>query len=365
MTDINAEEAPLFGNEACVAFLEKCLAHAKKGTVSHVALAMVDGPDRIIHESVGIVATQTEINAALDMLKAKIDRQCADRLAPYDPTKPANDVCFNVANGVMSFDFLAWLIGAEMARRRAGVPEPLRVGFFKAKTQTTASDYHTQMLQNVMGPMLSMVGAVHSQEAIGGRQDFSVTHNEITEFARLGEAVPQIRPTDFAYSATKKMLDGLSPVTITLRESTIYPHRNSNLPAWLKFAKYLESQGEEVVFIRDTAKAEEDLEDHTVFPLASIDLHIRLSLYMQSKFNCFVGNGPAVLNWHIDQPFFMLAESDPTHKKAYATCWPEVWERQMGITQNEQFPWFNEGQRIIWKPDTYENLVEAWETRRV
>jgi hypothetical protein len=39
---------------------------------------------------------------------------------------------------------------------------------------------------------------------------------------------------------------------------------------------------------------------------------------------------------------------------------PERFEQWHGIKVGEQYPWCRSDQRCVWKPDTYDNLVTAW-----
>lgn len=349
-----------FGNKECIALLKKWLHEARQGAINHVALGVVIAPNRVVTESAGSISTQPEIFVALDELKARISQGIADRVAPVNPELPANHVCFNIAAGIVSYDFVPWIIGAEMHRVREGAEDPLQVAFFKAN-YVEPSTYHTQMLQNVVGPLVLAIGGAPSKVA-GGKSNFSILYRDIAQAARKGEAVPKFKASEGARDLIASMTNDVPPyVTITLRETEHYPQRNSDLEAWLKFAKWLEAKGEEVIFVRDTAKADEDLEDHSVFPLASRDIHARLALYEKAKHNLFVSNGPATLNWHLNTPFTTFIALDEDHRYNYAPAWPDWWKTRSGIEPGEQFPWFSNKQRIVWKKDSFENLCEAWE----
>lgn len=358
MVDVNAPDIPSHGNDDVVDFLERWLNEAKLGKISNVALAVVEAPDKMYADSAGSILHQTEMHIALEELRRKVDEACEARIAPYDPSSPPNQVCYNLASGIVSFDFLPWMIGAEMWRIRKGGEPPLKVAFYR-NSHSRFLDYHYQMLQNVFGPITEMVGAV-TNDVLGGFGGFPPSYVAISKACRDGEKVPQISALPERVEFVERNFDK-RPVTITLREASHYPHRNSNVPEWLKVAKYLRGKGEEVIFVRDTAKAEEELSGETIFPLASTDLHIRLALYKHAKANLFVGNGPATLAWHTSVPFLQMNEIDPRHVKRYQPGWPEWWPRAMGITAGTQFPWFNENQRIVWTPDTFDHIVMAYD----
>jgi hypothetical protein len=49
---------------------------------------------------------------------------------------------------------------------------------------------------------------------------------------------------------------------------------------------------------------------------------------------------------------------------AESTYWantPKFWRESNGIEIGEQWPWSLKTQRIVWKDDSFANLMEAWE----
>jgi hypothetical protein len=215
------------------------------------------------------------------------------------------------------------------------------------------------MFVGVMRPMLNLIGAVEDSRAVYGRSDFKFVLKPISDASRNGEKTPIFKSSVAASEAVKVFLQGSSPVTITLREQPTWEHRNSDLEEWTKFSRYLESRGEQVVFVRDTDKAGEPLVGFSTFPMASLNLDIRVALYEQAKVNLFTPTGPCSLALFGSRPLLMfnpLDKDDP-----YVCNRPEFWEFSQGIKEGEQFPWSLPTQRIIWKADSYENILEAWE----
>jgi hypothetical protein len=350
------------GNRECVQFLERWLKEAKRGMMSHVAMAAFFEPDQILTESVGAIMAQDVICGGLDTLRRKIERMVSDRIMPHDPEMPANQVTLNVTGSTLCFDFICWLIGAEMARIRAGAPGPLKVCLYRAVQKgVPMPPTQAQMLDNVIIPAVSMIGG-EINRVPGGRSDFCMLYKDVVAYYKAGEAVPKLKSLPAAKIAVEGIMDGLErPIVITLREAPYTAHRNSNLSSWIKFARDLTAKGELVVFVRDTAKAEEEIEGFATFAAASSDLHMRLALYEHAKMNLFVANGPAMLNWHIDTPFLMFSELDPKHQSNYEAAYPEWWLPNMGIEAGAQFPWFNERQKIVWERDTYRAISAAYE----
>jgi hypothetical protein len=112
--------------------------------------------------------------------------------------------------------------------------------------------------------------------------------------------------------------------------------------------------------VRDTAKAEEPLEDFAIFPEASKDLITRAALYSAAKCNMIVANGPAELLQFSDWPFIEIkpsAEIDPLRPVSMGESW---WQRFGGITPPESFPWLGKHQLTVWKRDTIDVLETSW-----
>ena len=352
------------GNKECVEFLRQWLKFAERGTVNHVALAIHSEPNEIFADSVGTIGSQPNVCAALTALAKRIDKNVTERFAPQDASVGADQVTFCISTGTVSYDFIPWLLGAEMHRIRNGAPAPLKVCFFQVTQQNLRIPEHQhRMMHHVVGPLVDTVGGIVNKVP-GGKFDFSITYNDIVARYRRGEQIPQLCSTPAALEAVDAMLKDIPPpIVITLREAEHQPQRNSNLGEWLRFAGDLVERGEEVIFVRDTAKADEEFDEFSTLPLASHNLHIRLALYQRAKFNLFVANGPATLNFHIDTPFIMMSEIDHNRIGTYEPAWPEWWKPRMGIEAGEQFPWFKANQRIVWQQDTYANISAAWEAR--
>jgi hypothetical protein len=213
-------------------------------------------------------------------------------------------------------------------------------------------DQRKLWLAQLFRPMLPMIGAVEDDRAIRGHHKPLFVPRDICEAVRKGERVPLFR------SGIPLRTPGA--VTITLREATHWPHRNSNLKTWLRFAEYLRDQGEEVVIVRDTEKAFDNFAEFQTDPRASIDIRDRMALYEGAKCNCFIGNGPVGLAMFSDRPWLQFVRvEDPT--AVYTPNMPKFWKESIGVEVGDQYPWSSPDQRIVWKPDDYENLVEAWE----
>ena len=134
--------------------------------------------------------------------------------------------------------------------------------------------------------------------------------------------------------------------TITLRESFRNKYRNSNVPAWMKFRKYLESRGKRVIMLPE---CEDD----------PIDVLQRMALYTGAEMNLGTSSGPMALCMLSDAPYIVnnICPTDTFD----ATYDMEKLLRSTGYWQ-VQLPFANAKQLIGWEPDTYENIVREYES---
>ncbi len=349
------------GNKEVVDFLEQTLARAKGGKMNFVAVVTADSSTEVVHSHIGVFESHFAAITGVECLKLDLLAAIQNRqVPPHDATIPANLVCYDLAVEPANFDFPCWLAYAHMQMVKEGVEGPLRVGFLDAREEDDTPENaakRRRMFENVLLPLVDMFGAVHDDEAaVSGRRYNTYALKPIVEAYKKGERLPTFKPK------IEAQFHGNPPVTITLREADHWPHRNSNLSAWFDFARYLEAKGERVIFVRDSAKADEPLTcygDFTTYKPAAVDLNARLALYEAAKCNLFVSNGPWMLALFGKVPwqmFVRVALDEPYHANL-----PNWWRKHHGVAEGEQFPWATKHQRIVWKEDSYENLVEAWE----
>ena len=345
------------GNAEAVAALEQYLKFAKEGHIGYAVVMVGDARNKmILGMTTGSTIFEPAIATNIRKMAEKVEKDALNRsFPPHDPSLGADYVAYNIPNGPLSYDFIAWLIDAEMTRIRKGAPAPLKVHFWMGRdgTELPEKTRRKQVFENVVRPALALIGAVEDPKAKNaGSKEFYLI-GDIVKACKAGETVPRLK--------APSPLDepGFHPVTITLRECDHWPHRNSNMDAWMRFARYLEAQGEQVIFIRDTAKVAEPL-DFTTCPAASINLHDRIALYEAAKCNLFVSNGPGSLCVFGERPWLMFIElMEDGHP--YEVNTPTYFREKLGLEKGDQHPWSGPDQRIVWAPDTYENIVEAWE----
>lgn len=328
-------------------------------------LFVEDGPNpptggycgNVIHE---VSAQRAMVNAAAQMQDRIINRVLPAR----DNNVPADYAIYNMPSGSISYDFIIWLIDREMTRMAENAAPPLKVFFWFGRDGKAGlyTDAQKQMFEHVCKPSLELVGAIEHPDAIHGR-DSRAHMTAITNGAREGKRVPTLKAPVRAREAMDKYLgrggDDRVPITITLREADHWPHRNSNWDAWSKFARELIQAGERVIFVRDTAKANELPIGFAACPPASTDLHTRVALYERAKANLFVANGPCILAAFMDKPWLTFTPIEPDNS-LYKANTAQFWRMYVGVDVGGQYPWSRPDQRIVWNVDSYENIVAAW-----
>lgn len=359
-------DSPPDGNEAALAMLLQCVREVKETKVRHVSVVLVRGPSDVNARFCGIAGLEIAANWGADLLKEELRRVAQRRMfTGGNPEAPANRVVYNIAKMPVCFDFLGMLVDAEMTRIRCGAPAPLRVAWYWGQDGDATACLNTaqreQNFQGILRPLVRLIGAVEDQTALDGRHVDHCSVKPAVESYRRGETIPKFEaPMALREGIREFLLEecGKAPVTITLREADHTPHRNSNLAEWLKLAEWLESQGEKVIFVRDTAKSRETIAGFTTCHAASEDLVVRMALYQEAKANLFVCNGPAMLCVFSDKPWLIFNEVQPEGN--YKANTPEGWFNCTGITPPEQWPWSRPDQRIIWQRDTFEVMRDAY-----
>jgi hypothetical protein len=356
-------EIPTGGHSEVLAMLERYIIEVKKNPkIGYAALALVEDDQRTASGAVcGDIKLEARAELATRSLADHIRERGINRIMPpRDPSAPANYVCYNVPLGSICYDFIMWLIDAEMQRRRENAPVPLRVYFWFGRNGVDGLylDEQQQMFEKVVRPSLALVGAIEDNDAEQGRYHPHRHMKAITQAARdWGETPPTVKAPQAAHDAMKQFAGA---VTITLREAKSWVHRNSNMEAWRRFAYDLQREGERVIFVRDTARAAQRLWNFETCPAASLDLHMRAALYEQAKANLFVSNGPNTLALFGERPWLDFVQMEPPESVYYANT-PLFWETHVGVKVGEQLPWSKPNQRIVWQSDTYENIRTAWE----
>jgi hypothetical protein len=312
----------------------------------------------------------------------------------------AHDVLFafyDLKVAPVTFDFLWFLAAADLQRRRSGlksihvviVPGP-HDGVRRERDdydvvvnpQTRQARIHNVLVQacRVLPSCRGLTVATSRREAVFMRS-FVARHvlpadyepalpvfagpHSCLEAARNGESgiaclrapAEELRIVD----AWAKAHVGLRRVvTITLRRYGYMPARNSNLPAWVAFARGLDASRYCPVFVPDTNDTIEglpaELRDFTVFPEAAWNIALRMALYERALLNLGVNNGPMGLAWL-------------NARVCYATLKIETADvpqsslgfiRSFGFEPGKSLPFATPLQEWVWEDDTEKAITEAF-----
>ena len=349
---------PVPGNQQVIDGLLQAVERARNGMARCAAIIFCEhGGADVMY--LGDVNARPQVVYGCTLLNQILVSSTSMNVRPMEETRSASLVKYDLSGDPICFDFLPWLVSAEIRRRIEGAPAPLKVAFVRHPTSLTSiTDQKWKFLNNVMRPMLELFGAVESGDAANGRHEEFLGLKPISEAYLSGVPVPQMQVPAEAMTRMADALNGRKPVTITLRESGAFAHRNSDLGEWDKFATWLSRQGEDVVIVRDTAKATELFGNFDICPEASVDLHMRAALYKQAKCNCFVTNGPWGLAYFTEVPWLMLASIDDSQPEAFNR--PKWWQDFMGLNGDRQLPWASPQQRIVYDKDSFEVMKKAW-----
>jgi hypothetical protein len=344
-------------NKEVIEMLEECIAKAKAEQWGYALVLMLGDPNLACCSMAGTAGLEGSAKVALQTVMKRLD-QCIDSWTPPapDPSLDASHACLNIANFGLCFDFIDWLVTAEMDRIAEGAPAPLKVGFWHGTERDDIVNMRDRQrwLEYVFRPALAFVGAIEAEIAVYGRQKTFLGRGEVAHRCREGEKVPKFR-------ARAPMDKFAGYVTLTLRELEGHSWRNNNVPEWILFGKYLQSRGEKVVFVRDTAHAFKPVPGFETCPEASAHISARMALYDAAKCNYFGANGTHSLAVYGSKPWVQFNMLDPSGQEYGQT--KQGWENGNGVCVGGQYPWSSADQRIFWDPDTLENLKASWESR--
>ncbi len=264
---------------------------------------------------------------------------------------------------------MPWLINTEVDRQRFGGQRfgggRIHVRFkagpkdgFRDDVLPRPLDAKQAIFQNVMRPALRLMNAVEQIGPFEGRESpvsiYFPMHAVHAHCA--GYKIPKWKVPPEIMEEMRYFLNDRKPVVITLRECSYWPTRNSNMEAWTGFAQ---NCGEDIIFVRDTAKAYEPMPGFETNARAAVELLWRAALMESAKCNLLVANGPVSISLYGHAPWMVfgcLTPEIPEYRAGNA----DWWKKQMDVEVGQQFPWSGPKQRIIWDKDTRDAIESAW-----
>lgn len=215
-----------------------------------------------------------------------------------------------------------------------------------------------QCLNNIALPMCHMLPWVTSVKVLKERRERPAhaigTPNNYDWTFFMDAYRKGIRPLRYYVDPHRK---GPRLITITLREcgKVHWEARDSKVGEWCAAATELVRAGYEVVVVRDTRFANVPLRQLTIAPHASTHLAYRAELYNRAALNLFVNNGPAWLSMAMDLPTILFRPTCDGAGKSHST----VSSAGHGVIKDQQIEGAPPHQRLCWKDDKADNILEA------
>jgi hypothetical protein len=196
-------------------------------------------------------------------------------------------------------------------------------------------------------------------------------YNQLLKNLPDGMSGDSLRAPEDALACIDQWMDakaqGRRLVTITLRDRPFAPGRNSAVEEWANFARRLDPKTYLPVFVPDTdmaASPPAPLKEWVHMPEASFNVSLRLALYERSWLNLWVLHGPAILCWLSRRCRYLGFRIVPSGLQGAEL------ERHLGALDAYGFasggtPRFAApGQRWIWADDEEETIWREFERMR-
>lgn len=229
--------------------------------------------------------------------------------------------CYDLSTELLSFDFYGWLVRVKALGATSitfdTAPRPIK---------PWPPEVFRERFNSIVAPGPALAGLPSCEGIHGMRLNPGCS--------RLGHLV---------YAATTMKLPRLKSVlppantryTVTLRQqSRKSAFRNSNEPAWRKFADEINALV---------------IEDYDVKP---IGLHERMALYAGAEMNFGVSNGPMVMCELSPYPCMSFAWGRGSDQL-------EVM-RKYGMPHGSNAPWCGHNQFRFWEPDDIDTIRRAF-----
>jgi hypothetical protein len=188
---------------------------------------------------------------------------------------------------------------------------------------------------------------------------------EVCNAARRGIAVlPMLRSSPQAMAYIRQFIEprahGRRVVVINLRQYDYMPARNSNVKAWLEFAKSLDSARWLAVFVLDTSVANDprapELDGLNICEIAAWNVELRMALYEVADLTMGPAQGPMELCWLNDRcRYAMFVKPDSSPQTS------EWGVSKHGFEMNKSPPYAVDGQRWVWSSDDYSAIRAVFE----
>lgn len=348
---------------------EKSHAYAQ-GINADDELVRVCTDNRVFHSSLAMASQASQFKMMCEMLEREHTKVTVhgDGLIPtlwrsWKRERGARtlNAVYDLGLSPPTYDFLAFLVEAERHRRTHGFThidlyfQPGPMNGFRDDELPPDLKGREDMLWRVCAGMARLLPSVRNinmnrvrwkvQGDIfpeGYAEDQPTSHYGVG-YLRGGE--PMLRATDAARHQIA-MRFTTPYATISLREASYWPDRNSNKTAWREAAVWLKAQGIQVVVVPDTHGT--GLEGFQEFTPACFDIDLRAALYEGAVINMGVLNGPMSLLAFLKSRYLIvkvIADGVAVTKEFLAAH---------GYKDGDDF---GGNGKMIWKEDSAENII--------
>lgn len=155
--------------------------------------------------------------------------------------------------------------------------------------------------------------------------------------------------------------EGRRLVAITIRDFAYGKDRNSDLKAWSAFARGLNPAIWWPVFVLDTERSlnpiPEAIAGFRILPEAPWNVSLRMALYQRAWLNLGVNNGPKALCWLNDQSRYLTFKMvTPTVSQTTI-----AFNRSRGFEPGETLPFATAFQKWVWEDDTLDVIQREFQ----
>ena len=304
---------------------------------------------------------------------------------------------YDLAVAPVTFDFLWFLVGAELARRRSGLGgvHVVIVPGLHAGVRRESPEYEARVsaaarnarVQRILVPACSFLpslcgvtvaasrgqaerllsdaaGAVFPPRYEPGLPRYPGPQEPLRAAREEGARIGVLRAADPDLCEVDRWLAARGCVgklvTITLRGYEYTPERNSNIEAWAAFARGLDPVRFSVVFVPDRAQCLElepaALRGFAIMREAALMLGLRMALYERAYLNLGVNNGPMGLCWLNERTryitFKILNKAAPNTSAEYM--------KFLGFEIGRSLPFATSGQQWVWAEDELPIIEQAF-----
>jgi hypothetical protein len=346
------------------------------------------GPGRLLHSLARNVTT----------LAAALPRRLHALAAPK-PEDAARTLYafYDLQVSPITFDFLWFLVGADLERRRRGLDAvhvvivPGRAGGLRREREdyedVVDAEARAQRIGNILLPACPLLptctGVTHAASRThagfiratlashlypagyepalpvfaGSRQCLQSAGSDMPHIPSLRATNENLRNID-RWAASHS--GGRRIVTITLRDYAYMPARNSSVQAWIAFARGLDPVRYVPVFVPDLEQTlngqAQELQGFVVLGEAAWNLGLRMALYERAYISMGVNTGPMGLCWLNARTHYATLKMGPADVPQTSPAF----YRELGFEPGRSLPFANPTQELVWEDDTVETIQRAF-----